>query len=65
MRVSIDAAPERAEAVQFIRQAERLGVDSVWSPDFWAGDACTPPAYLATRTSTIKLGSGIAQLGAR
>src|SRR5207237_10276875 len=34
-------------------------------PEFWAGDAFTPLAYLAGCTSTIKLGSGIAQLGAR
>lgn len=65
MRVGIGAAPFRPEALEFIRQAERLGVDSVWCPEFWAGDAFTPLAYLAGCTSTIKLGSGIAQLGAR
>ena len=65
LRVGIGAAPVRPEAVEFVRQAERLGVDSVWCPEFWAGDAFTPLAYLAATTSTIKLGSGIAQLGAR
>ena len=65
MRVGIGAAPSRPEVVEFVRQAERLGVDSVWCPEFWAGDAFTPLAYLAACTSTIKLGSGIAQLGAR
>src|SRR5438067_9990658 len=65
LRVGIGAAPVRPEAVEFVRQAERLGVDSVWCPEFWAGDAFTPLAYLAACTSTIKLGSGIAQLGAR
>ena len=65
LRVGIGAAPFRPEAVEFVRQAERLGVDSVWCPEFWAGDAFTPLAYLAASTSTIKLGSGIAQLGAR
>ena len=65
MRVGIGAAPFRPEAVEFVRQAERLGVDSVWCPEFWAGDAFTPLAYLAACTSTVKLGSGIAQLGAR
>jgi alkanesulfonate monooxygenase SsuD/methylene tetrahydromethanopterin reductase-like flavin-dependent oxidoreductase (luciferase family) len=38
-RVGIGAAPFRPEAVEFVRQAERLGIDSVWSPEFWAGDA--------------------------
>jgi len=65
LRVGIGAAPFRPEAVEFVRQAERLGVDSVWCPEFWAGDAFTPLAYLAASTSTVKLGSGIAQLGAR
>ncbi len=65
MRVGIGAAPFRPEAVEFVRQAERLGVDSAWCAEFWAGDAFTPLAYLAACTSTIKLGSGIAQLGAR
>jgi F420-dependent oxidoreductase-like protein len=65
LRVGIGAAPFQPEAVEFVRQAERLGVDSVWCAEFWAGDAFTPLAYLAGSTSRIKLGSGIAQLGAR
>jgi F420-dependent oxidoreductase-like protein len=65
LRVGIGAGTFGPEAVEFVRQAELLGVDSVWCPEFWAGDAFTPLAYLAATTSTIKLGSGIAQLGAR
>jgi len=65
LRVGINAAPIRSETVDLVRQAEALGVDSVWCPEFWAGDAFTPLAYLAATTSTIRLGSGIAQLGAR
>ena len=66
LRVGISAAPFRPDGVEFVRQAERLGVDSVWCAEFWAGDAFTPLAYLAARTSTtIRLGSGIVQLGAR
>ena len=37
------------DGVEFVREAERLGVDSVWVPEFWAGDALTPLAYLAAR----------------
>jgi alkanesulfonate monooxygenase SsuD/methylene tetrahydromethanopterin reductase-like flavin-dependent oxidoreductase (luciferase family) len=37
----------------------------VWIPEFWAGDALTPLGYLAGVTSTIRLGTGIVQLGAR
>jgi F420-dependent oxidoreductase-like protein len=49
----------------FVQEAERLGVHSVWSAEAWGFDALTPLAYLAGKTSTIKLGSGIVQLGAR
>lgn len=65
LRLGIGAAPYDPDGVEFVRQAERLGVDSVWSAEFWAGDALTPLAYLAGRTSSIKLGTGIVQLGAR
>ena len=51
--------------VDFVRQAEKLGVGCVWSAEFWAGDALTPLAYLAGQTSTVRLGTGIVQLGAR
>lgn len=52
-------------SIDFVRDAERLGADAVWAPEFWAGDALTPLAYLAATTSTIRLGTAIAQLGAR
>jgi F420-dependent oxidoreductase-like protein len=65
LRVGIAAMPYTAAGVDLVREAERLGADSVWVPEFWAGDAFTPLAYLAARTSTIRLATGIAQLGAR
>ena len=49
----------------FAADAERLGVDSLWSPEAWGFDAFTPLAYVAAHTKTIKLGTAIAQLGAR
>ena len=57
--------PTSAAGVELVRQAERLGVDSVWVPEFWAADALTPLAYLAGQTSTIRLATAIVQLGAR
>lgn len=65
VRVGVAAVPITADAIEFVRQAEKLGVDSVWVPEFWAGDALTPLGYLAARTSTIRLATGILQLGAR
>jgi len=49
----------------FVQEAERLGVDSVWTAEAWGYDVLTPLAYLAGQTSTIKLGTAIAQIGAR
>jgi F420-dependent oxidoreductase-like protein len=65
LRVGVVATPYGEHMIQFIRQAEQLGVDSVWVPEFWAGDALTPLAFLAARTSNIRLATGIVQLGAR
>src|SRR4051812_12343289 len=57
--------PFTANGVEFVREAERLGADSVWVPEFWAADALTPLAYLAASTETIRLATGIVQLGSR
>ncbi len=65
LRVGVTLAGAGAEDVRFAGEAERLGADSVWVPEYWAGDALTPLAYLAARTSSIRLGSAIVQLGAR
>lgn len=54
-----------AEDVDFAVEADRLGAHSVWVPEAWGQDALTPLAYLAARTSGIRLGSGIVQVGAR
>lgn len=51
--------------VEFVQEAERAGVDSVWSAEAWGTDAVTPLAYLAGKTEKIKLGTGIMQISAR
>jgi len=56
---------DRGEAVSYVVEAERLGVSSVWSSEAWGTDAVTPLAYLAARTSEIKLGTSIVQAGTR
>lgn len=49
----------------FVVEAEKMGVDYVWSAEAWGHDAVTPLAYLAAKTSRIKLGAGIMQAVAR
>jgi F420-dependent oxidoreductase-like protein len=65
LRVGVGITGFDAGALDFVREAERLGADSVWVPEFWAYDALTPIGYLAATTSTIRLATGIVQLGAR
>jgi F420-dependent oxidoreductase-like protein len=65
MQVAIGGAVLSADDVDFVVEAERLGAASVWVPEAWGQDALTPLAYLAARTSRIRLGSGIVQIGAR
>jgi F420-dependent oxidoreductase-like protein len=53
------------EQVDYVVEAEKLGVDAVWSAEAWGHDAISPLAYLAARTSRIRLGTGIMQISAR
>lgn len=54
-----------SSAVDFIVEAEKLGVDAVWSAEAWGSDAISPLAFVGARTSKIKLGTGIIQAGTR
>ena len=53
------------QQVAYVVEAERLGVESAWSAEAWGYDAITPLAYLAAKTSRIRLGTGIMQIGSR
>jgi F420-dependent oxidoreductase-like protein len=65
MQVGISATVSGPQDAAFVRDAERLGATSVWVAEAWGQDALTPLAYLAAQTEQIRLGSAIAQLGAR
>ncbi len=53
------------DVVDYVREAERLGVDFAWSAEAWGQDAVTSVAWLAAVTSRIRLGTGIMQITAR
>ncbi|MEE4300753.1 MAG: LLM class flavin-dependent oxidoreductase [Pseudomonadales bacterium] len=53
------------QAVAFVVEAERLGVDCVWSAEAWGQDAVAPLAWIGARTERIRLGTGIMQISAR
>lgn len=65
LRVGVTLSHLDRDAVEFVQEAERLGADSVWVPEYWAADAFTPAAYLAAVTSRIRIATAIVQLGSR
>ncbi|HTY80485.1 MAG TPA: LLM class F420-dependent oxidoreductase, partial [Candidatus Bathyarchaeia archaeon] len=68
MKVAISlrlASEDWEQASAYVVEAERLGVDCLWSAEAWGHDAATPLAFVAARTSRIRLGTGIMQAGTR
>ena len=65
LRIGITPPGLDRASLEFVRDAERLGVDSVWVPEAWMYDALTPLGYLAAITEQIRLAAGVVQLGAR
>jgi F420-dependent oxidoreductase-like protein len=53
------------DQLEVVREAERLGYDSVWTAEAYGSDAATILGWLAGQTSTIKLGSAIFQMPGR
>ncbi|MGW1755812.1 LLM class flavin-dependent oxidoreductase [Streptomyces mirabilis] len=53
------------ETVDFVLEAEKLGLDVCWVAEAWGSDAPSPLGYLAARTDRMLLGSGIIQLATR
>ena len=51
--------------VEFLREAEQMGVDIIWSAEAWGMDGVSTLAYLAACTSKVSLGTGILQVSAR
>lgn len=68
MRVGIhvrhwEGAPH--DVVSLAREAERLGLDSVWVSETWGSDAMVLATWIAAHTQRIDLGVGVAQMPAR
>ena len=53
------------QQLAIVREAERLGYDSVWAAEAYGSDAATVLAWLAGQTERIKVGSAIFQIPAR
>ena len=54
-----------AGALDAVKQAERLGFNSVWTAEAYGSDALTPLAWWGASTETLQLGTAIMQMAAR
>ena len=54
-----------AEVVDYTVNADKIGIDFVWSAEAWGMDAVVPLAFLAAKTKNIRLGTGIIQISSR
>ncbi|GAA1696811.1 LLM class F420-dependent oxidoreductase [Fodinicola feengrottensis] len=50
---------------QVVAEADRLGLDSIWTAESYGSDALTPLAWYGARTTRPRLGTGIVQMSAR
>ena len=62
---TVEASRGWRETLDFVLEAEKLGLDDCWVAEAWGSDAPSVLGYLAARTGRIRLGSGIIQLGTR
>ena len=51
--------------IDYVKEAENLGFDSIWTSEAWGSDAVTPAAWILAQTTKIKVGTGIIQMPAR
>ncbi len=57
--------PGGASVIEFAKEAEALGYDTLWSHEIYGSDCFTPLAWIGAHTSTINLGTSIMQISAR
>lgn len=62
---TVELSTDAAQTVDFVVEAERLGLDMCWVAEAWGADAASALGYLAARTDAILLGSGVMQVGTR
>jgi len=52
-------------ALEGVKEAERLGFDSVWTAEAYGSDALSPLAWWGSQTEKVRLGTSIMQMNAR
>ncbi|MFE3957066.1 LLM class flavin-dependent oxidoreductase [Nocardia sp. NPDC059091] len=62
---TVELSRDSQQVIDFVREAETMGLDICWVAEAWGSDAPSVLGYLAARTDRILLGSGIIQVGTR
>lgn len=65
MRTATTVELSQPGVVDFVVEAEKLGLDVCWVAEAWGADAPSAIGYLAALTDRMLLGSGIIQVGTR
>jgi F420-dependent oxidoreductase-like protein len=59
------SGPIPSVPIDLVKEAERLGYDSVWTAEAYGSDVFSPLCWIGAQTQRIKLGTGVMQLSAR
>ncbi len=62
---TVELSGAGADVVEFVVEAEKLGLDVCWVAEAWGADAPSALGYIAARTQRMLLGSGVLQVGTR
>ncbi len=52
-------------ALEAVQEADRLGLDSIWTAEAYGSDVLTPLAWWGSHTENVQLGTAIMQMSAR
>jgi F420-dependent oxidoreductase-like protein len=59
------SGPPSPAALEAVKEAERLGFDSIWTSEAYGCDVLTPLAWWGSQTEKVRLGTAIMQMSAR
>lgn len=62
---TVELSTAGRDTVEFVVEAEKLGLDVCWVAEAWGADGPSALGYLAARTERMLLGTGVLQLGIR
>lgn len=62
---TVELSTAGRDTVEFVVEAEKLGLDVCWVAEAWGADGPSALGYLGARTERMLLGSGVLQLGIR